>query len=159
MDQAAFGKQLTSLIETETERASALLELLQRERGLIAEDAEALEQAAGNKQALVQELEQLHRQRSTLLAQAGFADGHQGMRQCIDQWDADGNLAAGWERLMDRVRQCRDANQANGAMVEVNRRGVSQALGILRGQVPGSSTYGPGGRPADGESSRPLAKA
>jgi flagella synthesis protein FlgN len=93
------------------------------------------------------QLEQLGRQREQLLKAAGFPAGKSGLEAFIANHDEQEALPV--QQLLEKLREvakiCRDNNQINGGIVNVNRQHLARALTILRGRDPETGAYGPGG--------------
>ncbi|NOQ81078.1 MAG: flagellar protein FlgN [Methylophaga sp.] len=141
-------QQLRSILQTELETVSQLLVLLKSERGALTEsDAELMSEMSSQKQPLVVKLEQLGRQRETVLQVAGFSSGKEGLEAFISnqtiQDEQSLNTILG--QLKIAAHNCRENNQVNGGIVNVNRQYLQQAMNILRGRDANPSSYGPGG--------------
>lgn len=132
--------QLLALFQAELACASRLRALLDHEtEALEARDSNRMESLIADKHIVMQDFERLEGQRVEILKHAGFAD-HQ-VDLCISRCDRDGHLQQTWQRLLDDVRACQHTNRKIGATVEVSRRYVQQALGVLRGQSPQADLY------------------
>lgn len=153
------GPQLAKLLDREIVAAQTLLEALQQETDALGRDPEALEQAALRKQELVENMEQLHRQRCALLAAAGCAASRSGMERFVARYDLQQRLQQRWQRLLELTENCRDANLSNGAVVEISRLQLRQALALLHGQSPQTVMYDASGESQAAGTSRVLAKA
>lgn len=153
------GPQLAKLLDREIAAAQSLLETLEQETEALGRDPEALEQAALRKQELVGGMEQLHRQRCELLAQAGCAPSRSGLEKFVARYDLGGRLQERWQRLLALTERCRDNNLSNGAAVELSRMQLRQAVAILHGQSPQTVTYDASGESQSAGGSRVLAKA
>lgn len=143
--------QLLATFQAELTCAARLQNLLAQEtEALEARDSVAMECLIADKHTIMQDFERLETQRGEILKTAGFAD-HQ-IDLCISRCDRDGQLKLVWQQLLDRVRDCQHSNRKIGATVEVSRRYVQQALGVLRGQSPQADLY-----TASGASNTPFA--
>lgn len=160
MDRLEYRQRLIDLLQQEHRGASVLLtELEQQQLSLAALQVERIEASAQASFTCMQELETLEKKRNALAARLGFAADHDGMERLLRWCDYDGSLGILWRKLLDLARRCRDCNQVNGTVVDINRRRVRQALGILRGQAAEADLYGRSGQTAADPLSRPLAKA
>lgn len=141
-------QQLSSILQSELNHSSQLAQLLQQERdALKSADLEQVDYLTRQKQPHLVQLEQLGRQREQLLKAAGFPGGKSGLQAFIanhDPQQAD-PVKALLARLREAAKHCRDSNQINGGIVNVNRQHLVRALTILRGRDPESGAYGPGG--------------
>lgn len=153
------GPQLAKLMDQEIAAAQALLETLQAETDALGRDPVALEQAASRKQDLVTRMEALHGQRCSVLENADCTPSRSGMQRFLERFDVQDRLQQRWQRLLELTEQCRDANLSNGAVVEVSRLHLRQALAIMHGHSPQTVAYGSAGESVAAGTSRVLAKA
>lgn len=159
MDRLEYRQRLIDLLQQEYRSATTLLaELEQQQQSLASLQAERIEASAHASFLCMQELETLEKKRNALAARLGFAADHDGMERLLRWCDYDGSLGILWRKLLELARRCRDCNRVNGTVVDINRRRVRQALGILRGQVADADIYGRSGQTAADPLSRPLAK-
>lgn len=153
------AQQLHSTLQAELQLAQQLAVILETERNALTQsDSTALDQCVRAKQPLIKQLEQLGRQRDLILKTAGFPTGKQGIEAFVaNQSD---NQARALESLLDQLKvqakRCRDHNQINGGIVNVNRQYLQRAVSILRGRDPESSAYGPGGEYTSAVVRQPL---
>ena len=160
MNRLEYRQRLADLLQQEQISASRLLATLeQQQQSLVESHPERIEASANASHSCIQELDQLEQKRNALAARLGYAADHDGMEGLIRWCDYDGTLGIQWRKLLELARRCRDCNQVNGAVVDINRRRVRQALGILRGQQSDAELYGRSGQSAPDTLSRPLAKA
>lgn len=160
MDRMEYRQRLADLVQQEYRSASRLLaELEQQQQSLASLQVERIEASAQASFACMQELETLEKKRNTLAARLGFGPDHDGMERLLRWCDYDGSLGILWRKLLELARRCRDCNQVNGGVVDINRRRVRQALGILRGQSTEADLYGRSGQTAADPLSRPIAEA
>jgi flagella synthesis protein FlgN len=141
-------QQLSSLLKSELNHSVQLAELLKQEReALKAADLEQINYLTQKKQPHVVQLEQIGRQREQLLKAAGFPGGKSGLEAFIANHDE--TEVSQIRQLINKLRQaariCRDHNQINGGIVNVNRQHLVRALSILHGRDPETGAYGPGG--------------
>jgi len=141
-------QQLQSLLQAEQNVTSQLLEILTEERdSLRMSDANVMDMMTVKKQPLVLQLEQLGRQREALLQREGFSVDKEGLKAFIaNQTHQDAQMLNNiLQDLRVMVNACRDNNQINGGIVNVNRQYVQRAMDMLRGRDLNASSYGPGG--------------
>ena len=141
-------QQLLTVLRAEQHSAQQLLTILTKERNsLIGSDSDKIVQMATNKQAVLSELEQLARQRETILQTESFSTGKDGLEAFIANQSP--NNAQQLNEVVDGLRatatHCRDNNQINGGIVNVNRQYLHKALSLLRGRDTEVTAYGPGG--------------
>lgn len=160
MDRLEYRQRLAELLQQElSSTRRLLLELERQQRNLASAEAELIEASASASHQHIQALDALEKKRQTLASRLGYRNDNEGMEQLIRWCDYDGSLAQQWRKLLETARQCRDCNHANGTVVDISRRRVRQALGILRGQMSDAELYGRSGQTAADTLSRPLAKA
>lgn len=141
-------QQLHHILKSEQETASNLLTILKDERSALTKaDVDAVTALTIKKQPLVVSLEQLGRQREAVLQAEGFSAGKDGLAAFIANQTEQhtrilNNMVDG---LKVTAKACRENNQINGGIVNVNRQYLQQAMNILRGRDIVPSAYGPGG--------------
>lgn len=141
-------QQLFSVLTAEQTTAQQLLDILTAERGaLVDTNTEVIDQMVKNKQPLIYQLEQLGRQREAVLQAEGFSSGKEGLEAFIANQNPQqaSQLKALLKQLRVTASACRDNNQINGGIVNVNRQYLHKAMNIIRGQEPQAAAYGPGG--------------
>ena len=86
-------------------------------------------------------------QREAVLQAAGFSSGKDGLEAFIEnQTERDAYILNNvLNPLREAAQACRDNNQINGGIVNVNRQYLQKAMSILRGRDVNPSSYGPGG--------------
>jgi len=142
------AKQLFSILQAEYKTSADLLESLRLERqALIDADIDTINQLAEKKQPLVLQLEQLGKQRDSVLRNVGFSTDKAGLAAFIsNQPQKQSQLLS---QLLTKLKQvasaCRQQNQLNGGVLNVNRQYVQRAMSIFRGKDPNAEAYGPGG--------------
>lgn len=111
---------LAAVLDEQIRCAEAMLAVLDREaRALDAGDAEALNDAGGEKTQIVESLDALERERRDLAAVASPS-----AREALD---------GRWQRLLDLTERMKAENARNGARVDARREQVLAALRLLRG--------------------------
>ena len=141
-------QQLGSVLQAEYDTASALLTILNAEReALVASETATIEQMSKDKQPLAVKLEQLGRQRESIVQAGGFSSGKEGLNTFIaNQNDVEATqLNALLKQLRVVAEACRENNQINGGIVNVNRQHLHKAISIIRGRDTEITSYGPGG--------------
>ncbi|MFW5450219.1 MAG: flagella synthesis protein FlgN [Methylophagaceae bacterium] len=142
------AQQIQSVLQAEQHTVSQLLEILTTERdSLVSSDAETMAVMNANKQPLLVQLEQLNRQREAILQAEGFSSGKDGIKAFIaNQTKKDQRqLTDLLNQLREAAFACRDNNQVNGGIVNVNRQYLHRAMSVLRGRDLNITSYGPGG--------------
>jgi flagella synthesis protein FlgN len=152
-------QQLSGILKAEQDTAAQLLTLLEGERdALTASDAEVMDEMSAKKQPFVVRLEQLSRQREEMLKIEGFPAGKDGLDAFIVNQSA--TEASALKILVTKLRTtafaCKEHNQINGSIVNVNRQYLQKAMSILRGRDMTASSYGPGGEYSNQVVQQPL---
>lgn len=141
-------QQLGSVLQSEYDIASELLAILNTERdALVTSETAIIEQVSKDKQPLVVKLEQLGRQREMIVQAGGFSSGKEGLNAFIaNQSDvAATQLNSLLTQLRVVAKACRENNQTNGGIVNVNRQYLHKAISVIRGRDTEITSYGPGG--------------
>ncbi len=152
-------QQLRSILLAERDTASALLALLKSEREpLTSSDSEVMTKISAQKQPLLVQLEQLARQRVVVLNSEGFSADKDGLEAFIENQTepAANELKVILKSLKLAAKGCKENNQINGSIVNVNRQYLQKAMSILRGRDVNSTAYGPGGEYTDQVVRQPL---
>ncbi len=122
---------LASVLGDMQHAADGLLTALEVERAALdAANTEALDQAGTQKQALMQQLEQLDAERRLL---------------CREQPARHTALEPEWARVRQSLRHCHTLNLRNGSIVHQRLTQVRQALTILTGHAGETELYGRSG--------------
>lgn len=152
-------QQLQSTLQAELKSASQLLNLLNDERSALTEtNADIMNDMTAKKQPLIISLEQLGRQRENILQAAGFSSGKEGLEAFIENQPEQYSISLNSlvNLLKETAQACKDNNQINGGIVNVNRQHLQKAMNILRGRNDDPSSYGPGGEYTDQVVRQPL---
>ncbi|TMS59769.1 flagellar protein FlgN [Imbroritus primus] len=122
-----------------------LLEATLREEAeaLLAGERARIEEIAGRKQHQLNHLAGLDRERRQWWATYYPMDDPYGLPRFIQ---ADAELAAVFNDTIARTRQLQNANEANGAIIDLRLRTARDALTVLGSAVGGQQPYGPDGR-------------
>jgi flagellar biosynthesis protein FlgN len=141
-------QQLYSVLQAEHRTATQLLTILTEERAaLVHTDPDKITELTASEQPLVVQLEQLSRQRETVLQVDGFSSGKEGLEAFIgNQGDRE---SAKLNKLMAALKRiafdCQEHNQINGGIVNVNRKYLHCVMSILHDRDMEVTAYGPGG--------------
>lgn len=145
---AGHAQQLFTVLQAEYKTSADLLESLKLERqALIDADIDAVNALSEKKQPLVIKLELLGKQREAILKSVGFNPDKTGLSAFIsNQPDKQSQmLTKVLTQLKNMAAACRQQNQLNGGIVNVNRQYVQRAMSIFRGRDTNADAYGPGG--------------
>jgi flagellar biosynthesis/type III secretory pathway chaperone len=133
-------------IEADLAAELAALELLvaalERERTALASGiGEQVERIAADKEARAAEVATLGARRNERLAASGLAGG---MQEFLGRIPENALPRHAWRRLLDKARQAKAMNEANGRLIAAHAGHVNGRLAALAGSAPGA-TYGPTG--------------
>ena len=129
--QHELNDALASVLDDMQQVIDQLLTVLEAERAALDNaSVEALDRASTQKQALMQQLEQLDAERLLL---------------CREQPVRQAALDSEWQHVLQSLRQCHALNQRNGRAVNQRLTQVRQALAILTGHTGDSELYGRSG--------------
>ena len=150
MDWPTCSTELLDLIERELAIAHDLgLALAQERDALRSFDPVALDTATTKKQLCVERLSELDTERQAMCVSVGMSSDRDGMEQLLMQADPKGELSQRWQTLLTRIESCREANFKNGTVVRLQKRRVTEALGILHGEAANNAVYGDNGEMDD----------
>ncbi|NQY27083.1 MAG: flagellar protein FlgN [Piscirickettsiaceae bacterium] len=141
-------QQLSSVLQEEYNIASQLLVILNSERdALVKSETEIMDKMSADKQPLIVKLEQLGRQRELIVQADGFSSGKAGLDAFITNQNEANTLQLNTllKQLRVVAQACRENNQINGGIVNVNRQYLHKAISLLRGRDTEITSYGPGG--------------
>lgn len=157
MSTSNDNERLADNIDRSIEYASKLKDILINERIALEEkNTLALSKCAIDKKKCVNQLDDLERKRSMLIAhekppEYGAESSH---------FDQDGaEFPASWNHFLDIVRACDVLNAGNGAIILTRQSQIQAAISLLRGGTKTADTYNNTGRNADINSVRSLAEA
>lgn len=142
------SKQLQSILQAEQHVSAQLLEIMMAERSaLIESDTDVISEMSEKKQPLVLQLEQLARHRDSVLQAEGFTTDKEGLAAFIANQTQQDEVALNtvMSQLKKTANECRENNQINGGIVNVNRQHLQRAMSIFRGRDVNANSYGPGG--------------
>ena len=142
------SKQLQSILQAEQHISDQLLEIMMAERSaLIESDTDVINDMSAKKQPLVLQLEQMGRQRDAVLQADGLTADKDGLAAYIANQTQEDEVALNTilGQLKTTAQACRENNQINGGIVNVNRLHLQRAMNIFRGRDVDASSYGPGG--------------
>lgn len=122
----------------------ALLEVLHLEyQALSDNNREGIEQAARDKTRLTGLLEDLEKERVTVLREAGLDLDRSGVMAYLSRHDRPRQdpVSRLWQQIEELSQACEQQNRTNGIVIEHNRRHTETALTILQGQTAETELY------------------
>lgn len=147
MDAGLCREHLETLLSEEASALAELERILTREHEILtANDVDALERSATERQACVGRLLRVEEERRSLCRMLGYPAEREGLEKLMAWCDPQGSLQARWAECAASATRCRDLNDRNGALVAARMRRVESLLGVItgRGAAP-PQTYGPSG--------------
>ena len=110
-------------------------------KALASQDVEQLQQAAVNKDILSDKIEQLEKNRCSMLQKLGLGKDLAGMKQLISRSASrtGDELHKLWNMVAELAQECSEKNKLNGIIIEAKRRQTEASLSILHGNIPGST--------------------
>lgn len=110
---------------------------LEAEREAIeARSLDQLTDATGQKQTLLQQIEQNIKERNDTLIQLGFSPSEDGVEKLLSQLPEKPAqlLTSEWNRLTESLYEVRESNQRNEQIVNRSKRNLDQLIALLQGQ-------------------------
>lgn len=135
-------QEIMQIFQNEIDCAHMLLQSLDMEyEALSNHRTDALNDAVQDKQAKIQQLEAVSRQREKLLETfSAVTINKNNKADKIYQFNGNEQLAALWNALVDVAEKCRDKNRVNGSIVDIVSKQSRHALDILHGILPDTSS-------------------
>lgn len=124
---------------------TALADLLQKEStALIDNEISDLNQFTQEKSLLVNQVNELERQRAAQLSRLGYANTIDGVERFLQQ--AGTTAQAEWQQLITLTEQAREGNRANGLLINRRLQQSQAGLDALQQNNPAGNLYGPSGQ-------------
>ena len=140
-------KQLNQLLSLLSKKATALLSVMSQEQTALSSSApEKLEPVLLEKNQLTQSLEQLEKQRLTLMQSLGI-NNDQLKTQKI------------WQDFLTIIAECQKKNEENGAIIELQNKQNQQLINVLHGFSGKNQTYNKSGNRTQNHGGRIIGSA
>ena len=157
-------EQLIALIQTLESLSSQLNDTLNQERAsLSANDSEQLFELTKKKKALVSNLEKQTKTTHIFLKNMDINQGLYGLSDFFSHIKPSvekTSLHNAWLNIQTLSDDNKKLNNANGSIIELNRRHTQRSLDVLRGQTnTTNSTYGSDGQAMKSKISRNISVA
>lgn len=151
--------KLGQLLQAELASAQALLQILERENRILNKGgAEEIETVTREKVSGMSQLQQLLTERDQLLTECAIK-GAEATEALINSISTDTGIASSWRQLKDIAARLKQQNEINGVIITIGQRNTHNALDILSGRQPNTSTtYNPDGEKQRDSSSTTLIK-
>ena len=142
---SAEQTKVTDFINQEIALMTALAELLQKEStALLDNEISALNQFTQEKSILVNQVNELEKQRAMQLSALGFANTLDGIALFLDH--AGDEVQASWQQLLKITEQARENNRSNGLLINRRLQQSQAGLDALQQNNPAGNLYGPSGQ-------------
>ncbi len=150
------------IIEHAINASKELQQLLNQEMHLLASRKfDELSTILTKKVNIIDQLENLEKDRSNLLTNEGYSADVQGTKSFLNDNKDNKKLTKSWKDLMDLIKECQIINQSNGMVVSKNQTQIQQVMQIITGgQNKGySNTYNNKGKQSFSSQGRDISKA
>ncbi|VAW97415.1 hypothetical protein MNBD_GAMMA23-920 [hydrothermal vent metagenome] len=137
-------RNITPLLEDIANYLEQLFHALENEyTALSNNDLQAIESIAQEKTILMEQLEDLNKERHTLLEAAGLNLSENGIDDFLNSSTLADNpvLKTLWGNISSLSKQCEKQNNINGIIIENNKRHTENALSILQGKQQTTELY------------------
>ncbi|MCE8019853.1 flagellar protein FlgN [Halomonas sp. MCCC 1A11036] len=137
---------LAKLLQQQQRRLGGIIELLERERTLLADadlDGKALADIAERKQELLSRVEASETLRQGVQRRLGYADGAAGAQQAA----VDAGCGQAWRQTLELTREAQRLNALNGKLVSLRMEQNTSLLDMIH-RVAEKTTYHSSGRVA-----------
>jgi len=156
---AEIRQHLERVLDDEARLLTELEQILARESQVVrSDDSSAIENIGGARQACVDALSRLDKERTAASRMLSFGDGRPGFEKLLAWCDPARTLHGRWQRNLQLAGRCKDLNDRNGAVVALKLSQVQQLLATLRGGTV-EPAYGRRGARFDGVGRRELGQA
>ena len=163
MSASPFHKLALDSLEKQQALTKQLLNLLKQEyKTLNTNYVDPLDEIIRDKQPLIVELNALNQHWLSLIAAESVETSPEGIEKFLKSYDKANSTALlnQWLDLQTMAKDCQKTNTVNGTIIALRYQSTQQTLSILKGQMPGDSTYDPQGNNSAGYSGgNAIAKA
>ncbi len=136
-------RELARLLDEQIGAMQAVLAALETERHALANrNGDALLEAVTGKAQRIAAADAIEQRRQALLDRLGIPAQPGRARR---DFSADAGISSRWQQVVTLTERCRALNEANGQFIRGQRRQVSGALRVLRGESAAAVEYGPAG--------------
>jgi len=163
MTTSSFHVLALDSLEKQKTLTKQLLNLLKQEyKTLNTNYVDPLDEIISDKQPLIVELNTLNQHWLSLIAAESVEVSPEGIENFLKKYDKANHttLLNQWLDLQTMAKDCQKTNTVNGTIIALRYQSTQQTLSILKGQMPGDSTYDPQGNNNGGYSGgNAIAKA
>ncbi len=141
----------------EREVTHTLLQLLKQEQThLVDANVDGLARLTEEKAKIAAQLNDLAKQRHSLLGAAGFEATEAGMKAWLESPAATKSDSQSWNELLELALSAKEQNRVNGVLIMQHMARNQTALNVLQGNPQGTNFYGPNGQSTTKIASRRL---
>lgn len=144
MQTTVTSKKILPLLQEISSYLQQLLIALQNENKALSEnDLKSVQSISEEKIILMEHLEDLEKERRTLLEHAGLDITSTGIADFFQNSKSPRAplLKAMWQEISNLSKQCEKQNNINGIIIETNKRHTENALSILQGKQQSTELY------------------
>lgn len=144
MQNTVTSKTILPLLQEISSYLQQLLNALNNEHKALSEnDLQSVQTIAEEKILLMEHLEDLNKERRTLLETAGLDITSTGIADFFQNSNSPRapQMKALWEAISTLSSQCEKQNNINGIVIEANKRHTENALSILQGKQQKTELY------------------
>jgi len=137
-------KKISPLLEDIRSYLEQLFNALESEYTALSDnDIQAIQSIAKEKVILMEQLEDLNKERRILLEEAGLNLSSNGIDDFFNSKTLPKNpkLQKLWSSISSLTKQCEKQNNINGIIIENNKRHTKDALSILQGKQKSTELY------------------
>ena len=144
MNNAVTSKKVLPLLQEIVNYLQQLLLALDNEhKALVDKNIDSIKSIAEEKIVLMEHLEDLNKERRSLLDNAGLDITSTGVGDFLQNSKSPRapQMKALWDEVSNISKQCDKQNNINGIIIESNKRHTENALSILQGKPPNTELY------------------
>ena len=162
MQNTVTSKNILPLLQEISNYLQQLLDALHNEHKALSEnDLKAVQIISEEKILLMEHLEDLNKERRTLLEQAGLDITSTGIEDFLQNSKSPRAplIKSLWEDISNLSSQCDKQNNINGIIIESNKRHTENALSILQGKQQNTELYSKKGESIKASHNQTLLRA
>jgi len=144
IQNTAMTSKITPLLEDIANYLEQLFHALENEfKALSDNDIQAIQAIAQEKVLLMEQLEDLNKERRLLLEEAGLNLATTGIDDLLNssKITSSPHLKTLWNNISNLSKQCDKQNNINGIIIDNNKRHTENALSVLQGKQQTNELY------------------
>jgi len=157
-----ISDKLSPLLEEITSYLNQLLEALHSEYQILtSNNLDLINEVSQNKILLMEHLEDLNKERLSILKTAGIESDSRSMESFFDNHPEQqiALLKKTWHQISKLTTDCEKQNNLNGMIIESNKRHTENALSVLQGKQQGTELYTKKGSTIKSQNKQTLVRA